>query len=498
MYHLSPVQAENLQLSPDQEELLEQLAQRMQFHKSAFYQPYPKQKEFHNSLDYQGNPAFIKALMAGNQIGKTKCAAEEVAMHATGDYPDWYTGRRYNHPVIIQCGSTTSETGRDILQNELLGPPEDKDQWGTGTIPAHTIGKITNKSGVPDAVDAFQVQHKTGGWSSIKFRAYEQGKQKHMGKRFHVGWCDEEPPQEIWSQYLRGILSMKGMLLLTFTPENGVTQLVANFIQERKKGRALTIATWADAPHLMADPIKLQDLKDQFPEHEWEMREKGIPMMGSGLCFPVQPQEIWFDIGDFPDGMPRHWPQICGIDFGYDHPFAAAWIAWDRDNDVIYLYDVYKERKAIPSTHASAVKSRGSWIPVVWPKDGLNSEKSSAKPLADSYRAEGLNMLYKEFTNPPSPGEEEGKGGNSVEYGVIEMLERMNQGRFKVARHLKAFFDEIGLYHRKDGKIVPLNDDVISATRYACMSTRFAQVQQLSTQSVRRRRGARNARSQRR
>ncbi len=476
-------------------DLLKLLGERMETHKSAFYAPYPKQQDFHNAVDPYGLRAWIKALMAGNQIGKTKCAAEEISMHATGDYPDWYEGTRFDHPVQIQCGSSTNETARDIIQNELLGPPEDESMWGTGTLPMNALGKISKKAGVTDGVDTIQVKHKTGGWSSIKLRAYEQGKQKHMGKRFHVGWCDEEPPQDIWSQYLRGILSMKGILLLTFTPESGITQLVADFMQVKKKGRSLTTATWADAPHLMADPEKLREVKDQFPEHEWEMREKGIPMMGSGLVWPVPDEDITFDLTSFPEGIPRHWPRICGIDFGYDHPFAAAWLAWDRDTDTVYVYDLYKERKKTPVIHSSAVNKRGKWRPVVWPHDGLNTEKSSAKPLADSYRKEGVNMMYKKFSNPPGPGEEEGEGGNSVEYGVIDILERMQDGRFKVARHLKDFWDEKGVYHRKDGKIVKFMDDVVSAVRYACLSLRFARTRPMHVKPKNLSRGARNVRN---
>ncbi|HEY4856199.1 MAG TPA: hypothetical protein VIH98_05915 [Xanthobacteraceae bacterium] len=30
----------------------------------------------------------------------------------------------------------------------------------------------------------------------------------------------------------------------------------------------------------------------------------------------------------------RHWPQIGGLDFGWDHPTAAAKLAWDRDSDI--------------------------------------------------------------------------------------------------------------------------------------------------------------------
>jgi hypothetical protein len=52
----------------------------------------------------------------------------------------------------------------------------------------------------------------------------------------------------------------------------------------------------------------------------------------------------------------------------------------------------------------------------------------------------------------------------------MEMLHRMETGRFKVFPHLLEWFKEFRGYHRKDGKIAPINDDLMSATRYAVMS----------------------------
>ena len=65
-------------------------------------------------------------------------------------------------------------------------------------------------------------------------------------------------------------------------------------------------------------------------------------------------------------------------------------------------------------------------------------------------------------------------GGNGVEAGLMELLDRMQTGRFKVFRHLEDFWQEFRLYHRKDGKVVKEMDDLISAVRYAVMMKRFA------------------------
>jgi hypothetical protein len=65
-------------------------------------------------------------------------------------------------------------------------------------------------------------------------------------------------------------------------------------------------------------------------------------------------------------------------------------------------------------------------------------------------------------------------GGVSVEAGLMEMLSRMETGRFKVFKELNDRFEEFRLYHRKDGKVVKERDDLMSATRYAVMMLRDA------------------------
>jgi len=76
------------------------------------------------------------------------------------------------------------------------------------------------------------------------------------------------------------------------------------------------------------------------------------------------------------------------------------------------------------------------------------------------------------FENPPAIGER--KGGNSIEVGIMDIFQRMEDGRFHVFSTLRDWWEEFRMYHRKDGKVIPIRDDLMSATRYAVMSTRFA------------------------
>jgi hypothetical protein len=193
-------------------------------------------------------------------------------------------------------------------------------------------------------------------------------------------------------------------------------------------------------------------------------------MIGSGLVFPIDEESLACE----PFQIPDHFARIAGLDFGYDHPTAVVWVAWDRDEDIVYVYDCYKMSKQTPDYHATHINEReGShFIPIAFPHDGYQHDKGSGITLAEQYRQAHVNMLPFHFENPPALGEK--RGGNSVEAGLMEMLTRMEQGKFKVFNTLYDWFEEFRLYHRKDGKLIKIKDDIMSATRYATMSLRYA------------------------
>lgn len=224
--------------------------------------------------------------------------------------------------------------------------------------------------------------------------------------------------------------------------------------------RYLVTAGWNDVPHLDAKTKK--ELWDSSPAHEREARAKGTPTLGSGRIFPIAEEAI--QVQAFP--IPAHWPRLNGIDFGWDHPTAAVQIAWDRDSDCIYVTQAHRLRQATPVMHASVIKPWGVWVPTAWPHDGEQTDKGSGEQLARQYAATGLLMLKQRATFED--------GTNGVEAGLMEMLERMESGRFKVFAHLGDWFQEFKLYHRKDGKVVKKLDDLMSATRYAVMMKRKA------------------------
>lgn len=224
----------------------------------------------------------------------------------------------------------------------------------------------------------------------------------------------------------------------------------------------VTRATIQDAVGVIYTQEQADAIVAAYPAHEREARAKGIPQLGSGRIFPVADEVIATPSIQIPD----HWPQLGALDFGWDHPTAAIKLAWNRDDDIVYITAAYKRREAPVPIHAAAVKPWGD-IYWAWPHDGENSTAAGAGVnLSTQYKDQGLKML-------PERAQFE-DGSHSVEAGIQMMLTRMETGKLKVFEHLSEWFDEFRLYHRKDGRIVKEFDDLMSATRYGIMMLRYA------------------------
>jgi phage terminase large subunit-like protein len=421
------------------------------------FAPYPKQLEFLNC----GARLRERLLIAGNQNGKTHTGAFEIACHLTGLYPEWWRGRRFDRPVKVWVCGETSLVVRDVQQKKLCGEPGVDSAFGTGMIPKDLfVDKPSLARGITDAYDTIQVRHVSGGVSVARFKSYEQGRTKFQGESIDIGWADEEPPTDVYAELLTRTVATGGMVFVTFTPLKGRSAVVLRFLDEPDDNRGVISMTIDDALHIPAEQRAL--IIAAFLPHEREARARGVPMLGSGRIF-MTPELV---ITEPPiEHVPAHWVKLWGVDFGIDHPFGAVLILWDREADVIHVHHTYRVTDALPIQHAEAIKKVSAEAPVAWPNDG-NVRRDDGKPMADHYKRHGLKMLSSHATWPD--------GSVSTEAGILEMDEREKSGRLKYARHLSDLLEERRFYHRKDGQIVKIKDDLISALRVAIMTKRSA------------------------
>lgn len=410
---------------------------------------YPKHIQFFEA----GRSFRERLMMAANRVGKTESVGGyETALHLTGNYPNWWNGRRFDKPIKAWAAGDTGKTVREIIQDKLLGPIED---IGTGLIPKELILETSRKTGIADAIDTIKVRHKSGGVSTIVLKSYDQRRLSFQGTEQDLIWLDEEPPLDIYTECLLRTMTNNGLIMLTFTPLSGMSETVLSFlpngeIKENGTGSKYVVtATWDDAPHL-SDEIK-KELWNSIPPYQRDARSKGIPQLGSGAIYPVPESDILCK----PFDIPEHWPKFYGLDVGWNRT-AAAFFAWDRQNDVIYLYAEHYRGLAEPSIHAEGIKAKGAWIRGVIDPASNGRSQHDGHQLIQTYRDLGLDV---------EPAD------NSVESGIYKVWQRLSTGRLKVFNSCQSWIQEYRLYRRdENGRIVKQNDHIMDATRYGIVS----------------------------
>ena len=448
-----------------------------------FFEPYAKQIMFMEL----GKLYPERLMIAGNQVGKSDTGAYETACHMTGVYPPWWKGLRYDQnsgPCDAWVGGTSGLAVRDGPQKKLFGEPGVADLLGTGFIPKSAlVGEPSSGRSATGGIDTAHVNHgPTGAISTLSFKTYEQDRRHWQGATKKFIWYDEEPPEEIYTEGLARLAATGGSHILTFTPLFGFSAVVRRFLEcppELAKRRTHVQMALTDAKHMTQD--KIDATLSMYPRHEWAARRDGSPHLAGGLIFSASPEDLseppWALSATAPGlQLPQHWPLLWAVDFlhsGGDnsdsaaaHAFAAVLLAWDREEDACHILQGFKTRDGLPLVHADRIKSIAANVPVAWPHDG-NVRDMHGDEIAHIYKRLGLNMLGSHATFV--------EGGYSTEAGLLDMENAMRRGKWKVNSLFADWFQEIRLYHRdKNGQIVKVNDDLMSASRIGWMARRFA------------------------
>lgn len=207
-------------------------------------------------------------------------------------------------------------------------------------------------------------------------------------------------------------------------------------------------AGWDDIPHL--DEQTKAELLAGTPPHLRDARSKGTPSLGAGAIYPIEQSEITCA----PFQIPSHFAKGYGLDVGWNRT-AAPFGAWDRDNDVVYIYTEHYRGQAEPSIHADAIKARGDWLVGAIDPAARGRSQKDGEVLLDTYRELGLNIVT---------------ANNAVEAGILAVWQRLATGRLKIFTSCQNWLSEHRLYRRdENGKIVKKHDHIMDGTRYLIM-----------------------------
>lgn len=453
---------------------------RRKYRRIDFYRPNLKQEAFHNLIVPE------KMLRAGNQMGKTHAAGFEFASDAIALYPEWWKGRRFITPPAIErpfewmgwASCTTSTKVRDGAQLKLLGAVREQGGLGTGLIPLDNIvGKPTMARGISDFVDTVTVRRETGNTGIIRFKTYEMGREAYQGEPVDDNWLDEDVSRDddsIYGECIARKTTTDGKILCSLTPLLGMSPLRKRFKARNGGDCAEVLMTIDDCAVSKGGHIpdeRIPQIIASYDESERATRVYGADLQGEGAVFRTPVELIKHNLT--PADIPRYWPWLWGLDFRHSgseksgHPFAAALIAWDRDADAVYVMHAVRMLGLAPM-HVAAMKAHPMFdAPAAWPHDGgKGGSIISGETIAQTYKRLGVSMRPTHATFKD--------GGYNFEAGIDEMALRFGSNRLKIAAPLVEAFDEYRGYHRKDGLVVKVDDDILSAIRQAIMDLRYA------------------------
>ncbi|NKF52705.1 hypothetical protein G3R49_19295 [Shewanella sp. WXL01] len=451
---------------------VEELEQYKRYNKLHSFKPYPFQEDFYKSgANYQR-----RFLCAANRVGKSFSAAYEMALHLTGQYPDWWNGKRFDKPVLAWAVGITGDSTRKVLQKELLGTvvAKDEDAIGTGTIPRDCLD-FNSLEREGNKVKVVRVKHVSGGWSTLEFRSTQQGEHVLMGATVDYIWLDEEDAYrslEIFSQCTTRTATTNGQVVITATPENGLSPLVRMF-QDNEKGLLyMQNATWNDAPHLDEDTKK--ELLASIPSYQHDMRSRGIPVLGSGAVFGFDTRHITVSNTAINYADDVLWAiDIAGK--GRDDTVLTLAVkkhgegVLGKDKIVVKEQYVFSDQQEKSAVHVASFIAQHQFkkAPMITPADA-GGERGYAAILKDL----GVNVAYKCFHNPLNTTGFKNIGSSHsacVATGIHLMEEDFRSGNLKIDDSCTDLLKEITTYARlENGKFS--HSDVIDSARYASVS----------------------------
>ena len=427
----------------------------------------------------------VMGLIASNQSGKSEAACSIVACHATGIYPDWWEGRKYDRPVKIMVAGVDSNHNKNVLQDKLIGTNNWrlKAERGTGMIPKDFILEESAVTVRGDDLAALKIKHISGRMSEILFRSYSQGREAAQGFQADLIMIDEQPNDDFWSESLVRTAATNGQVICSFTPLKGLTGLVEELMQlepikdtptdkfgpkyKSEDGWSMVRATWEDITHI-SEEDKAQ-LRKGFAAYEADARTFGMPIAGHGRIFPYQEADITYNPKEVQ--VSKDWDHILAIDIGHGHgrdPSAVIELAWDEINDVIYVTDEKVGETNTTRELSRLITSVNHISPVAWPPDAGKSSMNSESTVVDQLKELQINLLGKPFLNPRGA---DGKRNNWKAPGINEINQRFAEGRILISASCTELLKEIQQYsYTESGKIQDGKDHAIDAMRYGVMS----------------------------
>ncbi len=257
-----------------------------------FYNPHPKQRDFHSAAVYH-----FRYARTGNRFGKSEMGAAEDVAYALG-YRPWIaegdparTVGIPRHPTKGLIVTTDWDKSTEIFTSQEDGPNLGK---LFKYIPSSKVlGTTKNHS---SAIDSIKVQHISGGVSVIHLDTVKSFKGNKLGVESSAwDWAhfDEPLPEAMFKGIVRGMIDRGGRFWFTCTPleEPWIDELFVPDTEMQTRNDLkiqhgdfwmMTGAT-SDNPHNKSEDI--DRIMSLYTAEERDTRLTGIPRAYSGLVY---------------------------------------------------------------------------------------------------------------------------------------------------------------------------------------------------------------------
>ena len=455
------------------QDLVMAVADDMQYKQLKYFRPFKHQKAFFTTVNDR------RGILAANRIGKTVSTCFETAYHLTGQYPEWWQGKRFDKPITAMVAGEGWSQVALVLQQELLGTPDVKlrEQLGTGAIPRDCIIQDTMRGDGANCIGV-EIRHVSGAKSYLLFANYTQEVRQLQGFKLNLAVFDEQPPDAFFSEIVTRTATTQGQVLCSFTPLKGLNGLVSKF-WNKEEGYDYVRVAWDDVPEYdpWGEPFLLMETRRQLERdylpHEREARMQGKPIMGKGAVFQIRtwptyaPGEINFR------NMPNI-QRVIALDLGLvNDKTVISLVYWDPYEREAWLHKqivVQGVEEAVPTQYINhLLRPEVFGTPIVLPADANTQGRytMSANSIRELFESYELNVMPKAIMNPP---DSEGRITNHKSYGINQMRQMLEIGSLHVNENCIDFLREAQNYYVDTQGRFSDPDDCIDSARYAILA----------------------------
>jgi phage terminase large subunit-like protein len=397
-------------------------------------------------------------------------------MHLTGQYPEWWTGKRYTKPITAMVAGEGWQQVAMVLQQELLGSQDVKitDNIGTGAVPRDAIVFETMRNDGANCLGV-EVRHSSGGNSYLVFANYTQEVRQMQGFKLNLAVFDEQPPDDFFSEIVTRTATTQGQVLCSFTPLKGLNGLVSKFWHQEEGYEHIRVS-WDDVPEydpwgepFLLNETRLQLERDYLP-HERDARRNGVPVMGKGAVFQLRSWPT-YKSGQYDFRNTSGIQRIIALDLGLvNDKTVITLMYWHPEDQEAWLHHqivVKGQEEANPMNYINhLMRPEVFGTPIVLPADANTQGRytMSSQSIRELFEGYELNVHPDAIMNPP---DDQGRRTNHKSFGINRMRQMLELGTLHVNENCVEFLREGQNYYVDNHGRFSDPDDCIDSARYA-------------------------------